>query len=106
MLVQPCLSCFYFFLFCFIFVQPPAFPLPPPALTSSTADLTVDTVYFSTWFGGGDASWAPSKTTYALFRNMRIYTYDDPGQTRVPPNAMAQSASQTVVTTRIDEPEF
>jgi len=34
---------------------------------------TVDHILFSTFYGGSDASWAPSKTTYIRFDNITLY---------------------------------
>lgn len=83
---------------------PSSLPLTKPCNhPTPSADLNIDTIYFSTWFGGGDASWAPQRDTFALFRNMRLFTYDGPGPQRVPPN---MRVNQTVITTTIDEPEY
>jgi len=35
----------------------------------------VDTLYFSTFHGGADASWAPSVDCYIWFDDIRIYYY-------------------------------
>ena len=37
---------------------------------------TVDHIMFETFYGGHDPSWAPSKTTYAQFKNPKIYNWD------------------------------
>jgi hypothetical protein len=34
---------------------------------------TIDHVYFSSFYGGNEASWAPSKTTYIRFDNFTLY---------------------------------
>jgi hypothetical protein len=41
-----------------------------------TVDIGIEAVRFGSWFGGGDASWAPSKDEYSLFRNVRLYRHD------------------------------
>ncbi|KAF9653631.1 hypothetical protein BDM02DRAFT_3086800 [Thelephora ganbajun] len=38
-----------------------------------TSDLTVGGMFFSTFYGGSDASWAPSNTTHAYFRNVQLW---------------------------------
>lgn len=40
---------------------------------SGENNITIDHVYLSTFYGGNDASWAPSKTTYIQFKNAKIY---------------------------------
>ena len=35
--------------------------------------LSVDALRFATWFGGGDSSWAPTRTVESYWRNFRIY---------------------------------
>ncbi|KAI0633273.1 hypothetical protein C8Q77DRAFT_1114063 [Trametes polyzona] len=39
----------------------------------SNADITVGGLWFSTFFGGGDDSWAPPSTVHAYFRNFQLY---------------------------------
>lgn len=41
------------------------------------SDIFVEGINFSSWFGGGDSSWAPKNDTYVLLRNFRAY-YDGP----------------------------
>lgn len=38
-----------------------------------TTNIKVDNIFISTFYGGGDPSWAPSRDTYALFRNFKVY---------------------------------
>ncbi len=37
--------------------------------------VQVDNVFFSTFFGGSDASWAPPQDTWVLFRNFRLLSW-------------------------------
>jgi len=36
-------------------------------------DINIGGLYFSTFFGGNDASWAPPQTTHAYFRNIQLF---------------------------------
>jgi len=38
-----------------------------------TSDLDIGGMFFSTFYGGSDASWAPSSTTHAYFRNVQLW---------------------------------
>lgn len=38
--------------------------------------INVQSIYFASWFGGGDSSWAPSRGTFLLFKNLRLYQLD------------------------------
>jgi len=38
-----------------------------------TSDLDIGGMFFSTFYGGSDASWAPSNTTHAYFRNVQLW---------------------------------
>ncbi len=37
---------------------------------------TIDYIIFSTFYGGSDTSWSPSKTTYAYYRGAKLYDSD------------------------------
>jgi hypothetical protein len=63
----------------------------------------VDSVVFSTWFGGGDGSWAPPADTYTLFRNIRLYRADPP--TGRPLSTQAVVTRQTAVTLPLQDME-
>lgn len=39
----------------------------------SASDLSVGGLFFSTFYGGSDSSWAPSNTTHAYFRNVQLW---------------------------------
>ncbi|KAL4254990.1 hypothetical protein ABKN59_003937 [Abortiporus biennis] len=39
----------------------------------TTSDVDIGGLYFSTFFGGDDSSWAPSQTTHSYFRNFQFY---------------------------------
>lgn len=39
----------------------------------STFDLSIGGLFFSTFYGGSDSSWAPSNTTHAYFRDVRLW---------------------------------
>lgn len=43
-------------------------------ITFVTNDQLIDTFYFSTFFGGHDATWAPAKTSMAYFDDLKIST--------------------------------
>jgi len=36
-------------------------------------DLSVGGLFFSTFYGGSDSSWAPSNTMHAYFRNVKLW---------------------------------
>ncbi|KAF9788120.1 hypothetical protein BJ322DRAFT_607095 [Thelephora terrestris] len=38
-----------------------------------TFDLSIGGLFFSTFYGGSDSSWAPSNTTHAYFRNVQLW---------------------------------
>jgi len=38
-----------------------------------TSELDIGGMFFSTFYGGSDASWAPSNTTHAYFRNVHLW---------------------------------
>src|ERR1700683_34065 len=40
--------------------------------------VTAGGLYFSTFFGGDDESWAPPSTTHAYFRNFRLWGSSTP----------------------------
>ena len=40
-------------------------------------DVVIEGINFSSWFGGGDSSWAPDSDMYILLRNFRAF-YDGP----------------------------
>ena len=42
-----------------------------------TKDSLIQMMMFSTFFGGGDPSWAPSKTVYARFDNFKVVAVGD-----------------------------
>ena len=48
------------------------------APSSCCAGIQVDSVVFSTWYGGGDATWSPPEETFTLFKNMRLFRADAP----------------------------
>lgn len=51
----------------------------PPTPTSATRPgIDIKSVEFSTWFGGSDDTWAPSRDVYTMFKNMRLYRLDQP----------------------------
>ena len=50
----------------------------------NTADIGINLFYFSTFYGGNDASWAPAEDQYAYFDNFRIAT-----DSEIPDNARA-----------------
>lgn len=35
--------------------------------------IKINGIFFSTFFGGGDSSWATPIATYTLYRNFRLY---------------------------------
>lgn len=43
-------------------------------------DKFIEGVYFATWYGGSDSTWAPTNQQYTLFRNIKMY-YDGPTDT-------------------------
>lgn len=43
-------------------------------LYRNAADLKVQAFWFTSWFGGSDASWAPTKDMEAYFRNFKLYS--------------------------------
>jgi hypothetical protein len=48
-------------------------------LVFRTSDnLTADGLYFSTFFGGSDSSWSPSKDTHTYFRNIELFGGPNP----------------------------
>jgi len=66
-------------------------------------------IIISSWFGGGDSSWAPTKDMYALFRNFRAWRNDPPTVPSASTAAMASAFSffpqngQVVITKEIQE---
>ncbi|GAB4823472.1 hypothetical protein N2152v2_010518 [Parachlorella kessleri] len=40
--------------------------------------IQVDSVVFSTWYGGGDATWSPTEETFTLFKNIQLYRTGSP----------------------------
>lgn len=42
----------------------------------TTADLTLDGLFFSTFFGGDSPVYAPSSTQYSYFRGFKVYRYN------------------------------
>ena len=42
------------------------------------ADVLIEGIYFSTFFGGSDSSWAPTADCYTYYKNFVIA--DDPEQ--------------------------
>lgn len=44
----------------------------------NTNDIKIEAIEFASWFGGSDESWAPSKDTYILFRNIKAYRSGPP----------------------------
>jgi hypothetical protein len=50
----------------------------PIHLPVHTAEVGIESVYFGAFYGGGDASWGPSKDTYSYFKNIRVYNGDSP----------------------------
>ena len=44
----------------------------------SSNDLTIGGLYFSTFFGGSDSSWAPSSDMNAYFRNIQMWGSSSP----------------------------
>ena len=45
-------------------------------ITWCPLNTTIDHIYFSTFYGGDDISWAPRNSTFIRFINPRIYNYD------------------------------
>ncbi|KAI0356288.1 hypothetical protein OH77DRAFT_1377728, partial [Trametes cingulata] len=44
----------------------------------SSSDISVGGLWFSTFFGGSDDSWAPPLTVHAYFRNIQLYGSSSP----------------------------
>lgn len=42
----------------------------------STESTKIDSLVFSTWFGGSDISWAPEENVEAYWRNFKIFKLD------------------------------
>ncbi|XP_046564703.1 uncharacterized protein LOC124273478 [Haliotis rubra] len=42
--------------------------------------VTIDGIFFSTFFGGGSADWAPTRDSYAYFKNFVLSSDESPGQ--------------------------
>lgn len=40
----------------------------------NNADFGIDGLFFSTFYGGGDSSWACPQNTSTYFRNFRLFT--------------------------------
>ena len=47
-----------------------------PYITWYNITTTIDHVYFSTFYGGNDYSWAPLNTTFIRFRRPKLYNYN------------------------------
>ena len=46
------------------------------SLATATADANIEGVEISTWFGGSDNTWGPSKDVYTMFRNFKLWRDD------------------------------
>lgn len=56
-------------------------------LIRTAENLTANGFYFSTFYGGNDASWAPAQTTHSYFRNVRMWA------SKAPSNLTGQAGS-------------
>ncbi len=62
-------------------------------LYRKTADIGINLFYFSTFYGGADASWAPSSDQYIYFDNFRIAT-----------TPLTETAIKKAIPQGVDEP--
>ena len=63
--------------------------------------INVEAIDVASWFGGSDATWAPSRDTYSLIKNMRAYrtgapTYSKMSGGRVAPLSEEDVSPETV----------
>eukprot|EP00887_Chlorella_sp_A99_P007963 scaffold12.g7963.t1 len=65
-------------------------------------DLFMDSIYFSVWFGGSDASWAPRRDTHLLFRDIRLRRMDPPSGRGAA--ALSVAGPQLYIIANITEP--
>ncbi|GAB4823471.1 hypothetical protein N2152v2_010517 [Parachlorella kessleri] len=69
--------------------------------------IQVDSIYYCTFFGGNDATWAPPHDTYLLFKNVRIYSLDPPSiTTSVDPPSAATVQVAVTLPLQDEEPRY
>jgi hypothetical protein len=66
-----------------------------------TEDVKIEGINIASWYGGSDATWAPTQDMHVYMKNFKMY-YDGPTDILVR-NVPAQTGPQVVINQEIDE---
>lgn len=68
-------------------------------------NVNVEAIDVASWFGGSDATWAPSRDTYSLIKNMRAYRTGSPTYSKLSGGRVAPLSEEDVTSETVTEYE-
>ena len=67
--------------------------------------VNIEAIDVASWFGGSDATWAPSRDTYSLIKNMRAYRTGSPTYSKLSGGRVAPLSEEDVTSETVTEYE-